>query len=101
MQFRCRKSQEITTDGIADADFTVIVRMGAGRVSDQFYIVPSRVIFEALSAHRTASLPTQKDLGHWVLRWREHRSGEVKPNYGFEKKWTTYLNAWDGLEGAV
>jgi hypothetical protein len=100
-QFGTPENQEITMDEITDTDFTVIVRMGASRESDQFYIVPTRVVFDALSAHRTAALSTQKDKGHWVLKWRELRSGKVKPNYGFEKKWAKYLNAWDGLEEAV
>ena len=100
-QFRTRKNQEITADGVADTDFTIVVRMGAIREGDQFYIVPTRVVLNALSAHRTASLPTQKDTGQWVLRWRELRSGEAKQNYGFEKKWEQYLNTWDRLDGAV
>jgi hypothetical protein len=99
MQFRTRKTHSITTDGIADTDFTVIVRMGTSREDDQFYIIPTKVVREALSAHRTASLSTQQDRGHWVLRWRELHSGKAKPNYGFERKWVRYLNAWDQLDG--
>jgi hypothetical protein len=98
MQFRSRRGQEITTDGIADTDFTVIVRMGPNRESDQFYIAPTTIVLEALAARRRAALSSQQDLGHWVLKWREHGRGEQKANYGFEQRWLEYLNAWHRLE---
>jgi hypothetical protein len=101
IQYSVPKEQEIPLHGIAEIDFTVVVRMGADRSSDRFYIIPTRVVLEALSAWRTAALPTQKDTGQWVLRWRELQSGEDKPNYGFERKWQGYLNAWAALDEAA
>ncbi len=99
IQYSSRKGQEITTDDIARTDFTVIVRMGATRNDDQFYVVPTPVVLQALKEHRRASLARGvKDEGHWVLRWNELRSRQSQPNYGFEKKWAEYLNRWDGLE---
>jgi hypothetical protein len=99
MQFSSRKGQEITFDDIVGTDFTIIVRMGATRNDDRFYVVPTRVVLQALDEHRRASLARGvKDEGHWVLKWRERRDGQSQPNYGFEKKWAEYLNRWDGLD---
>jgi hypothetical protein len=98
-QYNTRPDQEITTDDIGHTDFTVIVRMGGTRNEDRFYVVPTRVVHQALAEHRRASLARGvKDKGHWVLKWHELRSGQSQPNYGFEKKWAEYLNRWDRLE---
>jgi hypothetical protein len=101
VQFNTARGREIILDEIADTDFTVVVRIGASRDRDQFYIVPTKIVRTALSVHRTNALRTQQDRGHWVLRWREHRSDEEKPNYGFERKWALYLDAWGRLDGAA
>jgi hypothetical protein len=104
--FNFRPNQEITVDGVMATDFTIIVRMGADRNDDEFYIVPTRVVREALAAHRTAYLAEsrrdggrRKDDGRWVLRWHELRSRQPKPNYGFEKKWEEYRDGWERLSG--
>jgi hypothetical protein len=98
VQFRTPASQEIVVERIGESDFTIIVRMGLSRDEDQFYIVPTGIVLQALAAHRTASLAgNQQDKGHWVLRWREHGTGLSKPNYGFEKKWLKYRDAWEQL----
>ena len=108
MQFSSRIDQEITTDDIAEIDFTVVVRMGATRAQDRFYIIPTRIVLQALAEHRTAYLAQpgrdgdpHKDQGHWALRWCERRDGQTRPNYGFEKKWEKYLDRWDGLEAVA
>ena len=94
-----RRNQEITADDIRETDFTVVVRMGATRNEDRFYVVPSRVVLQAVEEWRQAGIASgQKDI-LWVLRWRELRSGQSQPNYGFEKKWEKYLDGWDLLEG--
>jgi hypothetical protein len=98
MQFSTPKNQAIITNGIPDTDFFVIVRMGEIREGDQFYVVPTRVVFQAIEAWRIEALNTQRDNGHWRLKWNEHRGGQAKPNYGFERKWEEYLNARDRLE---
>lgn len=98
--------KEITAEDIRETDFTVVVRMGATRNEDRFYVVPSRVVLQALDEWRRAALAgtepgskgPQKDIGLWVLRWRELRSAQSKPNYGFDKKWKKYLDGWDQLE---
>jgi hypothetical protein len=80
--------------------------MGEKRNQDRFYVVPSQVVLQALDEWRRAALMgrrgskgPQKDIGLWVLRWRELRSGQTQPNYGFEKKWEKYLDGWDLLDG--
>jgi hypothetical protein len=99
MQFNSRKGQEITFDDIAGTDFTVVVRMGVMRNDDRFYIVPTRIVLQALKEHRRASLTRGvQDKGHWVLQWDELRSGQSQPNYGFEKKWEKYLDGWQQLD---
>ena len=98
VQYRMREGQEITTDDIGHTDFTVVVRMGSRRDEDRFYVVPTKVVFEALAEWRRTALARQQDKGHWVLRWHELRSGESRPNYGFEKKWQKYLDGWSQLE---
>jgi hypothetical protein len=99
MQFSSRKGQEITFDDIAVTDFTVVVRMGATRNDDRFYIVPTRIVLQALNEHRRASLVRGvKDQGHWVLKWRERSDRQSHPNYGFERKWEKYLDCWHRLD---
>jgi hypothetical protein len=98
VQYRTRIGQEITTDDIGHTDFTVVVRMGATRNDDRFYVVPTKVIFDALAEWRRAGLARgQQDKGQWVLKWHEHSSRQSKPNFGFEKKWAKYLDRWDDL----
>ena len=100
VQYSTRVGQDITTDDIGDADFTVVVRMGATRNEDRFYVVPTQVVFQALAEHRRASLARGvQDKGHWVLKWHELRSQQSQPNYGFERKWEKYLDGWDLLDG--
>jgi hypothetical protein len=104
VQYGTPQNQEITTDDIRETDFTVVVRMDATRNDDRFYVVPTPVVLQALAEWRRASLAEpgrkgpRKDEGHWVLRWREHREWQSRPNYGFEKKWAEYLNRWDQLD---
>jgi hypothetical protein len=67
--------------------------MGATRNDDRFYVVPTKVVFDALAEWRRGGLARgQQDKGHWVLKWHEHGSGQSKPNFGFEKKWEKYLD---------
>jgi hypothetical protein len=63
MQFSTPKNQAIITNGIPDTDFFVIVRMGEIREGDQFYVVPTRVVFQAIEAWRIEALNTQRDNG--------------------------------------
>src|SRR2546421_605517 len=54
VQYGTRKNQEIMTDDIRETDFTVVVRMGAARNQDRFYVVPSQAVLQALAEWRRA-----------------------------------------------
>jgi hypothetical protein len=96
---------DIETTGFRKNDFTVLVRMGADRTRDQFYVVPTSTVRKQLKEHRNHYLKTpkrngetRKDLGHWTLHLADLRKGEDRPSHGLEKRWAKYLGKWDLLE---
>jgi hypothetical protein len=91
---------------IGNLDFAVLVRMGATRQDDHFYIIPTRALLETIHSYRQAYLDRakrdggiRKDVGHWTLHLAELRSGEDRVNYGLATKWAAYRDKWDLLEG--
>lgn len=100
-QFSMKPGQELPTAEVGDTDYTILVRMGAVREDDLFYVVPTRTLREQINAWRSEALSQarpQSDRGHWTLRLAERRGGEDRPNYGFERKWKCYLNNWRLLD---
>jgi len=101
-------AQDIGTDEISEGEFMILVRMGVTRQDDHFYIIPTRIIRETLSAYRKAYLGqakrdggARKDVGHWTLFLKELRSGEDRINFGLARKWETYRDNWGVLEGGM
>ena len=103
-QFNSHKGEKIKTKGFTAVDFTILVSMGKTKNDDEFYIVPTGVVREAVSAHREHYLAQPKrnggkrvDNGQWSLRLRDSvRSKD--PSYGFAKQWQQYKNNWPSLE---
>lgn len=100
-----RPGLEIASDRLADSDFTILVRMGATRQEDLFYVIPTHVVRRTIGASRSAYLKQEKraggqrkDTGHWTLHLADLRSGEDRPSHGFARKWAVYCNNWDILE---
>ncbi len=83
-------------------DFCVLIVMPDAPRNADIYVVPTKVVNSAIQAHRDNYLNTlkrdggkRKDTGHWVLRLR---GNPERPNYGFDKKWAQYKDAWRLLE---
>jgi len=87
------------------ADFTILVSMGDTRGSDQFYVVPTRVVRKEIALRQRDYLKvskrdggTRKDTGHWALYLDSRRNGKDEGGYGLAKKWGKYLENWQSLE---
>jgi hypothetical protein len=48
------KPGPVPVDSLNKPDFTVLVAMGKNAADDRFYVVPTRIIWEALEAARVA-----------------------------------------------
>jgi hypothetical protein len=98
--------KDIPYEDLGATDFMVLVRMGETRETDQFYVIPTRIVRETLGIYKKAYLAqkrrdggARKDTGHWTLRLNELKTKEDRPNYGFERKWAKYRDKWPLLEG--
>ena len=105
-QFGFRPNQKILDADIDSADFTILVSMGTARQDDQFYVLPTRTVRETIDTYKQAYLKqtkrdggNRKDTGHWTLHLPDLRSNEDRPNYGWARKWSTYRDKWESLEG--
>jgi len=101
-QFRFRLGHDIAADTFARSDFTILVRMGETRENDQFYVVPTGVVRDAIANWSREYLNTKKrdgqprkDTGQWVL---DLPGDPNRLNKGFEKKWAKYRDNWSALE---
>jgi hypothetical protein len=97
--------KEITLDNLQGSDFTILVRMGEDRQSDDFYILPTHIVRQQLKDYRRSFLSTprrdglpKKDLGHWTLRLAKMRSGEDREGRGLAEKWARYRENWALLD---
>jgi hypothetical protein len=76
--------------------------MGDDRTLDQFYVVPTRVVREAIANWAREYLNTKKrnglprkDTGQWVL---DLPGDSSRLNKGFAQKWAKYHDNWTVLE---
>jgi hypothetical protein len=96
-QFGFPPNAPIPMDGIADSDFTILVRMGKTRATDKFYIMPTIQLRKEVAERQRSYLsvptrkgPARKDTGHWTLHF--HRATNIDENWG------KYLEVWELLE---
>jgi hypothetical protein len=95
-----RPRQAITTKGIKETDFTVLVRMGNNREGDRFYVVPTIVVWKEIGKRQAEQKPRgRKEIGMWRLSFNERRDGRVKAGHGIERRWSQYLDRWELLDG--
>jgi len=101
-QFSFRPGQNIIADSFVASDFTILVQMGEERALDQFYVVPTRVVREAIANWAREYLNTKKrdglprkDTGQWVL---DLPGDSSRLNKGFAQKWAKYRDNWTILE---
>ena len=100
-QFTFKPGQSIPQTGIADSDFTVLVRMGKSRASDNFYVLPTIEVRKEIAARQRDYLAPltkkgmpRKDNGHWTLRFAGRKDGRQEGGYGIQERWQKYLDAW-------
>jgi len=91
---------------LRDVDFTVLIAMGENPAADQFYIMPTCTVREALESGRKAFYARLKkdgepriETGQITLWLRPLRSGIDDCQHAFADKWRQYLDAWHLLEG--
>lgn len=79
--------------------------MGEQREQDQFYIVPTSVVRQAIAARKKDFLRITKrngeprrDVGHWTLRLKERKDRRQEGGWGLEQQWKAYLNGWRALD---
>jgi hypothetical protein len=89
-------------------DFTILVSMGGERATDQFYVVPTRVVRKEIALRRRDYLKVakrdggaRKDTGHWALYLDSRQDGKDEGGYGLAKKWKCYLENWKSFESDV
>jgi hypothetical protein len=86
-------------------EFTVLVKMGKRRETDQIFVIPSRELYKEILAFREASKKAGvKDIGMWTLRLQEPRRAlkdHRRYGYGFARKWEKWLNNWKQLEATT
>jgi hypothetical protein len=86
-------------------EFTVFVKMGKRRETDQIFVIPTRELHKDIGNFRDASIAAGiRDIRKWALRLyepqrrtKEHR----RYTYGFAQKWEKWLNNWQRLEAGV
>lgn len=99
--------QFVTPRGeVEDLDFTVLVRMGVNRATDEFYVLPTHIVREEITAREadyTGRMKRdgspRKSTGHWALRLRSRKDGRTEAGYGLADKWQKYLDGWSQLDG--
>jgi hypothetical protein len=83
-------------------EFTVLVKMGKRRETDQIFVIPTRELHKDILAFREASKNAGiKDIGMWTLRLHEPRRAlkdHRRYGYGFARKWEKWVNNWKQLE---
>lgn len=83
-------------------EFTVLVKMGKRRETDQIFVMPTRELYKDIIAFREASKAAGiKDISMWTLRLHEPRralKNHRRFGYGFARKWEKWLNNWKQLE---
>jgi hypothetical protein len=91
------------TSGVLD--FTVLVRMGEQRESDQFYVVPTGIVRDEISARERDYIGQlkrdggeRKNTGHWTLRLQQRKDGREEGGWGLAHKWKQHLDAWEALD---
>lgn len=95
-----KPNQRITASGISDTDFTIIVRMGETRAADQFYVVPTVVVWKEIGKRQREHHKKKKvkDIGMWRLSFKERKDGQKEAGTGIEKIWSKYLDKWELLD---
>jgi hypothetical protein len=96
----CQPGKPITTAGIGQSDYTVVVRMGSSREDDQFYVVPTAVVLKEVGARqREQKARGVRDIGMWRMSFKPRKDGRPEAGTDIENKWSGYLNGWDLLDG--
>jgi hypothetical protein len=94
-------------DDLREVDFTVLVAMGETAATDRFFVVPTRVVREALEAARVAFYRVLRkdgeprvETGQITLWLRPLRSERDDCQHDFAQKWERYLAGWQLLTAA-
>ena len=97
--------EPVAMEKFEDFDFTILVSIGKRRGDDEFFIMPSHVVRDAIIERQQAfnSRPKRdgsprKDTGHWTLRLDGRKDGVEEGGKNLAKKWDQYRENWGLLE---
>jgi hypothetical protein len=100
-----KRDEPIRPRKFSDNEFTVLVKMGVQRASDQFYVVPTQIVHDEIRFRQTEWLGVAKrdgdrrqDIGMWVLRLSKRRDGMGEKGRDMATKLKTYEGAWAQLD---
>jgi hypothetical protein len=86
-------------------EFTVLVKMGKRRETDQIFVIPTLDLHKSIGKFREASIAAEiEDIGKWALRSHQPRRNirdHRRYGYGFAQKWEKRLNNWKQLEAVI
>jgi hypothetical protein len=86
-------------------EFTVLVKMGKRRETDQIFVIPTLELHRDIAKFRDASIAAEiEDIGKWALRLYEPRrviKDHRRYGYGFARKWEKWLDNWKQLEATA
>jgi hypothetical protein len=105
-QYGFKAHEPVPKDDVGKVDFTVLVAMGENATADRFFVVPTRIVRDALEAAREFfyRFPRKDgvakvDTGQITLWLKPLKSGSDDHQHDFAQRWKHYLDAWDSLAG--
>ena len=99
------KPGRVPKDDLLKIDFTVLVAMGDELADDRFFVVPTKVVREALEAGRVSFHGVPRKDGQprvetgQITLWLRPLKSKDDPQHDFARKWKHYLDQWDLLTG--
>jgi hypothetical protein len=80
-------------------EFTVLVKIGETRQTDQVFVIPSHALHGDIEKFRSEALQSgTKDIGMWDLHLSEAKKSHFQSKYGFAAKWSKWRDNWQQLE---
>jgi hypothetical protein len=98
-----KRAFPLSVGGVAEptpSDFTILVRMGACRAQDEFYVVPTSVVRQEVRARREYALQVrqQQDSNFWRL---DLGGPDGQPGCNLASRWREYRDNWEFLPAGI
>jgi hypothetical protein len=74
--------------------------MGGQREADRFYVVPTAVVYAEIAKRQSEHAERSvKDIGLSRMSFAPREDGKAVAGSDIEKKWASYLDRWELLDG--